>query len=425
MRTILHVDLNSFFATAQQQTNPRLRGKPVGIIKAHGRTCVIAASVEAKRYGVKTGTDVFEAKKLCPHIIFIPAEFDKYADISMRFIDICSTYSPTCEVFSLDECFVDVTDSEKIFGGVLNIALEIKRRLREEIGDWMTCSVGISHNKVLAKLAGEQIKPDGLYVITPETIYDVLDKSELMDVCGLGWALDRHLRQLGIDSFPKLRKKSLEFLHKHFGPFWSVHLYNIGRGIDNSPVIAIPEIPDAKSVGRTYTTHRNLTSKSEILTLVRNLCEEAACKARQMKLAGRYVAISLQGGSIRNSSEGWWGHRTLKNYIDDGKRFFDLCVEISKDWPFFHQDKPVFAGQSYVRFCGVTLAMLTKKDYLTTPLFPTDRRRMDLIKSVDEVNSRYGHYSVFPGQLLGMPIIMPEVNGYFGDKKFRLNFLHQ
>lgn len=403
-RTILHVDLNSFFATAEQQANPRLRGRPVGIVKAHGRTCVIAASVEAKRYGVRTGTDVFEARKLCPQIILVPADFDKYANITYRFINICQSYSPTCEVFSLDECFIDITETEKLLGGVLAIAFEIKRRLHDEIGDWMTCSVGVSHNRLLAKLAGKQIKPNGLFLITEANLFEVLDKSDLMDVCGLGWGLSLHLRKLGIDSFPKLRSKSWEFLHEYFGPYWSVHLYNICRGIDETPVIPICEIPDAKSVGRTYTTHRNLYKKAEILKLMRNLCEEAGVKARQMGLAGRYVGISLRGGE-----ESRYGHFTLKNYTDDGRRLFDICCQISGSWTL-----------PYVRFVGVTLGMLVKRDWLSIPLLAADRKRRDLIFSLDKLNNRFGDYSVFPGQLLGMPIIRPEVNGYFGDKKYRL-----
>lgn len=403
-RTILHVDLNSFFATAEQQANPRLRGKPVGIIKAEGRTCVIAASIEAKAYGVKTGCNVYEARKLCPQIILVPADFDKYADIACRFINICQNYSPICEVFSLDECFIDVTETEKLFGGVLNIVFEIKRRLREEIGDYMICSAGISHNRLLAKLASGQIKRDGLFLITEANVLEVLDKCDLMDVCGLGLALKGHLTSLGIDNFPKLRACSFSFLHKHFGPFWSVHLYNICRGIDDSPVVAATNLPDAKGVGRTYTTHRNLTKKSEILKLVRNLCEETAAKARQMGLAGRYVGITLRGGEVS-----MYGHRTLKNYINDGKELFDACMTISKNWEM-----------PYVRFCGVNLGILTKCEYLTTPLFLQDRRRIQLVSSLDMVNEKYGDYTVFPGQLLGMPIIRPEVNGYFGDKKYRL-----
>ena len=403
-KTILHVDLNSFFATSEQQANPYLRDKPVGIIKANGRTCVIAASVQAKKFGVKTGNTTYEAKKLCPQIILVPADFDKYADITYRFIKICKTYTPVCEVFSLDECFLDVTESEKFFGHVFNIAFEIKDRLRREVGDYLTCSIGVSHNKLLAKLAGEQIKPDGLFWITEDNAVSVLDKSELTDVCGLGWGLNRHLRLLGIDNFPKLRACSMAFLHKHFGPYWSVHLYNICRGIDGSAVNSFLSLEEAKSVGRTYTTHRNLYKKDDIYRLMRNLCEEAAAKARAMGLAGRYVGIALRG-----AEESMYGHITLKQYIDDGKKFFDYCVQISKDWSL-----------PYVRFCGVTLGMLTNRDFLTTPLFLTEQRRRKLVSTVDKVNSRFGDYTLYPGQLLGTNIIRPEVNGYFGDKAYRL-----
>lgn len=405
-RIILHVDLNSFFATAEQQVNPYLRGKPVGILKAAGRTCVIAASVEAKKRGVTTGTDIFNARKLCPEIILVPANFDRYADITYRFIRICQSYSPTTEVFSLDECFIDVTETEKFWGHAFNIAFEIKDRLRTEVGDWMSCSVGISHNRMLAKLASSQIKPDGLFWITEDNVTAVLDKSELTDICGLGPGLSHRLIGLGIDSFPKLRACSLPYLTRYFGAHWAVHLYNVARGIDYSPVVPAQDIPDAKSVGRTYTTHRDLTSKDEVAQLIRNLCEEAAAKARRMNLAGRYVGLSLRGGD-----KNYFGHQTLSSYIDSGKTFFDICMRIASDWPI-----------AKVRFCGVFLGMMTKSNYLTSPLFPKERREIKIDKTVDEVNAKYGDYTLFPAQLLGMPIVRPEVNGYFGDKSYRLKF---
>ena len=177
-RVILHADLNSFFARAEQQTNPILRGKPVGVVKAKGRTCIIAASVEAKKYGVTTGCRVNDAKKLCPQIILVPADFDKYSDISHRFIKICADYSPSCEVFSLDECFIDVTQTEKFWGHVFNIAFEIKNRIREEIGDYITCSIGVSHNKLLAKLASGKVE------IKAEKIDLIITKAELNTLAG-------------------------------------------------------------------------------------------------------------------------------------------------------------------------------------------------------------------------------------------------
>ncbi len=418
-RVIIHADLNSFFATAEQQANPALRGKPVGVVKARGRSCIIAASVEAKRKGVGTGSRTYDARKLCPEIILVPADFSKYEYISRKFIDICSSYSPLCEVFSLDECFIDVTETEKFWGNAFNIAFDIKKRLRE-VGDYLTCSVGISHNKLLAKLASEQIKPDGLFWITHDNMLEVLDKSKLMEICGLGWGLYSHLTSLGINDFAKLRKQSLPFLYKHFGPYWSLHLYNVARGIDNSPLVGLDSIPDAKSVGRTYTAHRILESRSEIYKVTRNLCEEAAEKARAMRLCGRYVGFCLRtsprqwSGNLKSDAEAksWYGHKTLASYINTGQDLFRVCKQIADEW----QPKNII-------FCGVTLGMLTASRHQPVPLFDEERRRVRLVSSVDRINSRFGHYTVFPGQLLGMPIVMPEVTGYFGDKSYRINFL--
>ena len=407
-RVILHVDLDSFFATAAQQTNPNLRAKPVGIVKAKGRSCIIAASKEAKKYQVKTGNTVIEAKKLCPSIILIPADFEKYEDITYRFIEICQKYSPLCEVFSLDECFIDITETEKLWGNAVSIALEIQERLAGEIGDYLTCSVGISKNRLLAKLASTQAKPDGIYYLDQKSIFEALDKADLTDVCGIGDRLYRRLVLIGVGDFKTLRACSLDFLYKHFGPFWSKHLYNLARGIDESPAIPTEEIVQAKSVGRTYTAHRNLYKKDEIERLMRNLCEEASEKARKMQLAGRYVSLALRGAETS-----FYGHKTLKTYIDDGKILFKICQTIFEDW----------LGK-YIRFCGITLSMLAKNEYQSIPLFPQDQRRGNLIAAVDSINNQFGDYTVFPAQLLGTEIIRPEVTGYFGDKTYRLKFLH-
>lgn len=405
-RIILHADLNSFFATAEQQADPALRGKPVGVVKAKGRSCIIAASVEAKKSGVGTGSRVYDAKKLCPDIVLVPADFAKYEYISREFIKICSSYSPVCEVFSLDECFIDVTQTEQLWGNVFNIAFEIKRRLKG-VGDYLTCSVGVSHNKFLAKLASNQIKPDGLFWITEDNMLEILDKTSLMDVCGLGFGLYNHLVALGIDSFGKIRSYPIEFLLREFGPYWSVHLYNLSRGLDINQVNSFRALPEQKSVGRTYTTHQLLTKRSDVEKVMRNLCEEAAGKARQMSLVGRYVGVCLREG---RGGQSYWGHLTLNGHIDSGKIFFDLCKRISGVWPVKN-----------VIFCGVTLGMLTSKKYQPIPLLASDREKGDLIRSVDLVNQRFGDYTVFPAQLLGMPIVMPEVTGFFGDRKYQLS----
>ena len=137
------------------------------------------------------------------------------------------------------------------------------------------------------------------------------------------------------------------------------------------------------------------------------MCEEAGEKARKMHLAGRYVGLSLRG-----DEKSFYGHKMLKNYIDDGKMLFKICQTILEGW----------TGK-YVRFCGVTLSQLTKSKYQSIPLFSQDQRRKNLITAVDKINDNFGTYTIFPAQLLGTEIIRPEVTGYFGDKKFRLNFL--
>lgn len=210
IKTILHVDMNSYFATAEQQANPHLRGKPIGIIKAEGRGCVIAASVEAKKFGVKTGCTVWDAKRLCPWIVLVPADMDKYFALTQRFVKILSDYSPIMEIFSIDEAFVDVSDTQKLFsGGGLEIALEIKQRMREGLGEWMKCSVGIAHTRLLAKLASEMKKPDGLTWLTPE---DYLEKTKdvvVEEVCGIGAARAKYLHDRGVYTLGQARKLEL------------------------------------------------------------------------------------------------------------------------------------------------------------------------------------------------------------------------
>ena len=152
MRIIFHIDFNSYFATVEQQANPRLRGKPVGVTGGDRmkRTVLGAASIEAKRFGVRTGMQIWEAKKLCPHIILVKGDSDKYLETTKRFLNILKDYSPNLEVFSIDEVFLELSQHNNL----ISIAQEIKSKIRTEVGDYITCSIGISYNKLMAKLAG-------------------------------------------------------------------------------------------------------------------------------------------------------------------------------------------------------------------------------------------------------------------------------
>ncbi len=152
-KIILHIDFDSFFASVEQQFNPLLRNKPLGVTATNGRTCIIASSREAKRLGIKTGTRSYEAFKICPKLSLVPANFVKYFEISKKFLKICQNFSPEVELFSIDEVFMDITLTNHLFGGPCKMIEKIKKEIKEKIGEYITVSVGISYNKLLAKLA--------------------------------------------------------------------------------------------------------------------------------------------------------------------------------------------------------------------------------------------------------------------------------
>ena len=137
MRVIIHADLNSFFASVEQQANPALRGRPVGMLKAAGRSCIIAASDEAKTFGVRTGVNIYEAKQLCPSIILVPADFSKYEIMTQKFIKLAAEFSDRVEVFSLDEVFLDITDTAWWFGGAMSLAKKLQSRVKQELGEFV------------------------------------------------------------------------------------------------------------------------------------------------------------------------------------------------------------------------------------------------------------------------------------------------
>ena len=396
MPTILHLDMNSYFATVEQQANPSLRGKPVGIVKAAGRGCVIAASIEAKKFKVKTGTTVWEAKQLCPQIILVPSDMDKYFAVTQGLINIISAYSPCVEVFSIDEMFADITDTQELFPGrALGIALEMKQRVKAELGSWLKCSVGISYSKLLAKLASEMHKPDGLTFLTPEDYLDKTAGVAVEDVCGIGYSRTRYLHGRGAYTLGQARNL----------PDLPAEVFDLVWLRINDQLTTIADLDPAKSVSRTYTTFQTLNSKSEIRNLVRNLVEEACAKLREMDMAGRTLGLALS-----SNDDHFWDRLTLASPTADGKVVFDVL------WSSFA--KATEGQEIIVRQAGVWISNLSFNFQL--PLFG---KKDAVLKAVDQINGKFGLFTVYPAQLLGDELIRPEVTGYLGDKYYRFREL--
>lgn len=403
MRVIIHADLNSFFASVEQQAVPALRGKPVGILKAKGRSCLIAASDEAKIFGVKTGANIYEAKRLCPRIVLVPADFAKYEVMTRKFIKLAAEFSDRVEVFSLDEVFLEITDTAWWFGGALALAKKLQSRVKQELGEAVGCSIGIADNKLLAKMASGLAPRRGILEVTAANRQELLARAPFTEVCGIGYRLTQRLAVLNIHSLPEIAATPDSVLLANFGPFWGRRLQQIARGEDESQLITTAQLHPAKSVSRTYTLYQNTTNPAKIKALLRNLVEEACFKLRQMDLVGRQFGLSVRGDFKSQA-----GHITTKTYLDNGRQIFAQLDNIYNNWRWSNP----------VRFAGVWISLLQSKFTLTQSLF--NQRQDSLWPLVDKINQKYGTYTIFPGTLINQSIVRPEINGYLGDKHFQL-----
>lgn len=415
-KTILHIDFDSFFASVEQQDNPPLRNKPLGVTATNGRTCIIASSREAKRLGIKTGSRTYEALEICPSLNLVSANFVKYFEISKKFLKICQNFSPSVELFSIDEVFVDISLTNHLFGGVYNIIELIKNKIREEIGEYITVSIGISYNKLLAKLASGINKPDGMFEITKANLEAVYAKSRLTDMCGIGNRIKLRLNKIGIYNLIHLRSAPVKILKQEFGNFEANFLKNIGLGIDSDSLNSFRNSPSAKSVGRNYCLPKNEYNKIVVLQNLFELCEEVGIKLRRLSKKARTVGFYL-GGSINLHRR-----KTYSKYFDTGSEIFNLInflVDINKF--------------EYVRQIGIWASSL--EDAINTPLSLFDSakpctvqnlamsgtvqyltRQNSLQKTIDKINDKFGDHTIRSGFLLYADKLTTVPNGYMTDK---------
>lgn len=411
-RTIIHIDFNSYFATVEQQANPRLRGKQIGVTGGDRmeRTVLGAASVEAKRFGVKTGMQIWEAKKLCPQIIIVPGDSDKYLEVTKRFLNILSSYSPYLEVFSIDEVFLDCFVANVSRNDVVNMAKEIKQRIRSEIGEWITCSIGISYNKLMAKLAGSLQKPDGLVVIpNQQAAIKVLDKVELDEICGIGSQYKKRLNNMGVFDFKTLRKVPLETLLASFKSYGQV-LYNMARGIDESPIIPFWQKEEVKSIGHRHTIDHDTSDLVEIKQILLKLTELIARRLRAKNLVGKTVHCWYREAFHLGAGFTGDGMQSTMPHTNDGWEIFKAT------WKIFQQ----IWGGNEIRMIGVSVSNLKSVVPQTLSLLPEISRQEKVIQAMDSINDRYGEFTLQRGILLGTGDIRRKPNPYLSDRRFRL-----
>ena len=232
-RKIIHIDMDAFYASVEQRDNPELRGKPLAVGHAEERGVVAAASYEARRYGVRSAMSSQKAKRLCPQLIFVHGRMDVYKEVSRRIHEIFHTYTDIIEPLSLDEAFLDVTENKTDIPLAVDIAKEIKKQIREELG--LIASAGVSYNKFLAKVASDYRKPDGLCTIHPDQALEFISRLPIESFWGVGPVTARRMHSIGIHSGRELQTCTLEMLTRQFGKAGQLY-YDFSRGIDLRPM---------------------------------------------------------------------------------------------------------------------------------------------------------------------------------------------
>jgi DNA polymerase-4 len=288
LRKIIHVDMDAFYASVEQRDNPSLRGKPIAVGFAEARGVVAAASYEARKFGVHSAMPSVTARRKCPDLIFVPHRFDVYRAVSQQIHEIFADYTPLIEPLSLDEAYLDVTENLKGMELATEIAEEIRARIKAETR--LTASAGVSYNKFLAKMASDQRKPDGMFVITPKHGPAFVEALPIKKFHGVGPATAEKMSRLGIETGADLKARDLAFLQRHFGKSgpW---FYWVARGIDERRVK-----PDRvrKSIGAEDTFREDIHDLEAARTRLKPLCEKVWSYCEAKGIRGKTVTLKVK-----------------------------------------------------------------------------------------------------------------------------------
>jgi DNA polymerase IV len=384
-RQIIHLDMNAFFTSVEQQANPELQGKPIAVVGASHRTVITTASYEARKFGVKTGMAIWEGKRACPDLIIVRGDNKKYTSTSIRITAMMREYTPLVEVCSIDEAFLDVTHSSALFGPPETIAYQIKARIRHELG--LTCSVGIAPNKLLAKLASDMKKPDGLTIITPDRIRATLENLPVGDLCGVGKKLERQLSlYLNVQTCGELGRCDEGLLKKRFG-IVGTKLKQMGQGRDDSRVVPVEEGEQVKSVGHSMTLRKDVEKREDILRYLLQLAEMVGRRSRRYGVTGKTVSLFIRFADFFTTIQ---KQVTLSCYINLSDEIYKAVVRLLDSMEI---------GQS-IRLLGISLSNLNNQQEEQISLFEPDRKKEELTKAMDAVNNRFGEFKVTFGSML-------------------------
>ena len=375
-RTIIHVDMDAFYASIEQRDDPSLAGRPVIVGGVTGQRGVVsAASYEARRFGVHSAMPVARARKLCPEGAFVSGDMPKYVAVSGKLRGILSSYTPLVQPLSLDEAYLDVTAGLRLWESAEKIGREIKERVRDELD--LTASVGVAPNKFLAKMASEHCKPDGLLVIKPGDEADFLRDLPVREVYGVGKVTARRMAERGIGAVGQLAEMSRQELRRAFGK-QGERLYELARGIDDSEVVADTE---AKSISHETTFDVDVDDEKRLRRTLGVLSDRVSARLRQEDLVASTVSVKVRLADFTTLTR----ERSVKQPLDADNEIFSMA------WTLF-QETPL--GGQKIRLLGVGVSGLDSDSGQMSLFSDSGEKNRKAMRAVDNIRRKFGDAAI-------------------------------
>ena len=384
-KQIIHLDMDAFYPSVEVLDNPELRGKPVIVGGSRERGVVSSASYEARKFGVHSAQPMATAMRLCPNGIVMPVRMARYQEVSEQVFEIFHIFTPLVEPLSIDEAFLDVTGSARLFGSPIEIAKKIKQKIVEKTG--LTISAGVAPSKFVAKVASDMEKPDGLTVVARDKVRQFLDPLPIKKMWGAGKVTQKTLARLSIHTFKDLRLASIEVLEKAFGKHGS-HMHQLAMGIDPRDVVTLH---DVKSIGHEDTYSKDILylepAKRELLSLANRV----ARRMRRKGLEGKTITLKVKYSDFKRITRSV----TLHSYTNDSADIYsNVCTLLEK----------TAVGKRPARLLGISLSNLSDTGSGSQlSLFNQEEsngKRKELNKTADSILEKFGNRSIRPGSLI-------------------------
>jgi DNA polymerase-4 len=384
-KAIIHLDMDAFYAAVEVLDNPSLRGKPVIVGGSRKRGVVSSASYEARKFGVHSAMPMATAMRLCPKGIFLPVRMSRYQEVSEQVFEVFCRFTPLVEPLSIDEAFLDVTGSVKLFGPPEKIAKTIKRAVVEEVG--ITVSAGVAPSKYLAKIASELGKPDGLMIVREDEVRSFLEPLSIDKLWGVGKVTQKGLGLLGVRTIGDLSRFPLEVLEKNFGKHGD-HLHFLSQGIDDRDVELVREV---KSIGHEDTFASDLLDMEAARRELLSLATRVSRRLRGEAVVGRTVTLKVKYNDFVQITRS----ETLPEPTEDGWEIFRRCCGLLEKTE---------VGKRPARLLGISVSQLRPREGGTQlSLFqrksPVPRRKR-LGIALDKISEKYGEDGIVPGTLI-------------------------